>query len=275
MVQPGPSSQPASSTPGVPGEPARRRYKLTLAYDGHGFHGWQKQEPPGMVGGLRTVQGVVEKAARELLKQPVRVQGASRTDAGVHANGQVAQLDAATRIPVERLAQALNARLPGSIEVRDARFAPPTFDVRAAVTKQYRYRIWNTARRPLGVRHLVYHYWTPLDAAAMNDAAGRLVGEHDFASFAAAGHGRLSTVRTIHRCTVERPAGCEPQVHVLVEGSGFLYNMVRIIVGTLLEVGRGYWPPEKIGDILAARDRQAAGRTAPPQGLCLEWIRYE
>ena len=261
--------------PATPHEPVMRRYKLTIAYDGHGYHGWQKQEPPGVRGGLRTVQGVVEKVARELLKQPVHLQGASRTDAGVHANGQVALVDAATRIPVERLAQAFNARLPGSIEVRHAEIVDPTFDIRAAVTKQYRYRIWNTPRRPLGMRHLVYHFWTPLDVDRMDDAARRLVGEHDFASFTAAGHGRLSTVRTIHRCTAERCTGCGgDEVHVVVEGNGFLYNMVRIIVGTLIEVGRGYWPPEQLDEILAAKDRRAAGRTAPPEGLCLEWIQY-
>jgi tRNA pseudouridine38-40 synthase len=252
-------------------DPIRQRYKLTIAYDGSAFHGWQKQIPPDGQP-LRTVQGVVEQTLRELLRQPLNLLGASRTDAGVHAEGQVAQFDAASPIPLDRLAHALNGRLPDDIEIRDVQLPSPTFEaIGGAVSKQYLYRLYNVDRRPLGIRHLVYHCWLKLDLDRMNDAAQRLVGEHDFAGFAAAGHNRVSTIREIHRCCVQAHA---PEVHVIVEGSGFLYNMVRIIVGTLIEIGRGHWEPDRIDTILRHADRALAGPTAPPQGLCLQWVKY-
>lgn len=248
------------------------RYKLIIAYDGTLFHGWQRQEPAGGEP-LRTVQGVVEEAAMRTLRQKVNVVGASRTDAGVHALGQTAQLDVATRIPVERLADALNSRLPEDVEIRSAQFAPPGFEaISGARTKQYRYRMYIRPVRPLERRHYVYHCWTPLDVAKMRDAAARLIGEHDFAGLAAVDHNRLTTVRTIHDCSVEE-AGDE--LHILVSGSGFLYNMVRIISGTLVEVGRGRFEPDVIDRILATRDRREAGPTMPASGLWLEWIKYE
>lgn len=248
-----------------------KRYKLTVAYDGSAFHGWQKQHPPGGEP-LRTVQGVLEQAVRELLKQPVNLLGASRTDAGVHAFGQTAQFDAATPIPLERLAKAINSRLPEDVEVRHAELAPPRFDcINDPISKQYRYRIFNSEHRPLGLRHLVWHCWMTLDVERMNEAARRLVGMHDFAGLAAADHGRKSTIRTIHHGQVMR-AGDE--VHIVVQGDGFLYNMVRILAGTLVEVGRGYFEPGRIDAILAQADRRLAGPTLPPQGLCLEWIKY-
>lgn len=251
--------------------PDIQRYKVTVAYDGTHFHGWQKQQEPGQEP-LRTVQGVLEAVLCERLRQPVRPIGASRTDAGVHAEGQVAQFDAATPIPLERLPLAINARLPEDMEVRDARLAPPYFDcINDPLSKRYRYRIWNTARRPLGLRHLVWHCWADLDVERMNDAAQRLVGMHDFAGFAAANHKRQSTIRTIHNCRVEWH---DPEAHVIVEGDGFLYNMVRIIAGTLAEVGRGYFDPGHIDRILHEADRRLAGPTLAAQGLCLEWIRY-
>jgi tRNA pseudouridine38-40 synthase len=249
-----------------------QRYKATIAYDGSGFHGWQKQEPPGLEP-LRTVQGVVEATLIRLLGQPVNLIGASRTDAGVHANGQVAQFDADTPIPIERLADAINSRLPDDAEVRYVEPAPPGFHVISDVmSKQYRYRLFNTTHRPLWLRHVVYHCWVPLDTDHMAEAAGRLEGTHDFAGFAAAGHGRESTVRTVHRCWVEPHP---PEVHVLIEGDGFLYNMVRIIAGTLVEVGRGRFEPDVIDRVLTTADRAGAGPTLPPTGLCLEWIRYD
>jgi len=249
-----------------------RRYKLLIAYDGSLFHGWQKQEPPDAPA-LRTVQGVMHDALVRLFKQPINLVGASRTDSGVHANGQVAHFDAESRVPVERMAMAINSRLPDDIEVRQAEEVSPAFDsIRDAVTKQYTYTIHNTLRRPLGLRHLVYHYWQVLDADAMNQAAAGLVGEHDFEGFSAAGHGRESTVRTIHRCEVRRDG---EQIVITVEGSGFLWNMVRIIGGTLLEVGRGHFEITRIDDILSTADRQLAGPTLPPNGLCLEWIRHQ
>lgn len=249
------------------------RYKLTIRYDGSGFHGWQEQVPADAPP-LRTVQQVVRQAVQEVARQPVEVTGASRTDTGVHAEGQVAHFDAELSVPIERLALAINARLPDDVEIATAEIAPDGFHaIRGAVDKQYRYRIWNTRRRPLGHRAMVYHCWMDLDRDTMHDAAQRLIGEHDFESFTNAGHGRLSTVREIFDCGVERGPG--PELHVVVRGSGFLYNMVRIIVGTLIEVGRGHWPPEYVDQLLREPNRQDAGPTVPPNGLCLEWIKYD
>mgnify|MGYP002624753901 FL=1 len=251
--------------------PTLRRYKLTIAYDGSQFHGWQKQEPPNAEP-LRTVAGVVEATIARVLKQRVNLVGASRTDAGVHAKGQVAQFDAATRLPIERMAEAINSRLPADVEIVTAEVAPPDFDAIQHVTsKCYRYRIFNTPRRPLGIRHMVYHFWHGLDVERMNDAAARLVGTHDFEGFASAGHNRLTTVRTIHDCRVEARGD---EKHIVVSGNGFLYNMVRIIAGTLIEVGRGRFEPTRIDEILASRDRAHAGPTVEAAGLCLEWIAY-
>ena len=267
---------------GDPSHPPRR-FKLTLAYDGTGFHGWQKQHPPDAEP-LRTVQGVVEGAVRSLVRQPIELTGASRTDAGVHAEGQVAAFTACTAIPLDRLAKAINARLPADVEVRGAEIVPDDFEpIAGAVRKRYRYRIWNTTQRPLGLRHLVYHGWAELDLARMQDAAHRLVGTHDFEGLAAAGHGRTSTVRTIFACAVEarptaRPTalrrGLPRDVYIYVEGDGFLYNMVRILAGTLYEVGRGRFEPSQVDAILATADRRLAGPTLPPQGLTLEWVAY-
>ncbi len=274
---------------------APRRYRLIIAYDGSAFHGWQKQKqklPPDAdveTPPLPTVAGTLEPILARLLRQPITLVGASRTDAGVHALGQVAHFDAAdVRVPVERLAEAINSRLPHDIEVRDAALVADDFHAtRHALCKQYRYRLWNAARRPLTLRHTVYHCWSPLDVERMNNAARRLVGTHDFEGFSAAGHGRQSTVRTIFDCRVETqpmqpvvaPVGestASPSrlVDITVQGDGFLYNMVRILAGTLVEVGRGRFQPGQIDHILAAADRRLAGPTLPPQGLCLEWIRY-
>lgn len=250
-----------------------QRYKMTVAYDGTLFCGWQKQEPPGAVEPLRTVQGVIEDALVRLLGQRINLVGASRTDSGVHARGQVAQFDAATRIPLERLGQAINGRLPGDVEVRDVEVAPHAkFDcINDCKSKQYRYRLWHTHRRPLELRHAVYHCWTPLDVERMREAGRRLVGMHDFEGFAAAGHGRASTIRTVHDCRVDVD---EPEVQIVVSGDGFLYNQVRIMAGTLVEVGRGRFGVERVDEVLGVRERRLAGPTLPPGGLWLEWVRY-
>jgi tRNA pseudouridine38-40 synthase len=249
------------------------RYKLTVAYDGTDFHGWQEQNPPGLAP-LRTVQATLRSAIQQAVGRPIELIGASRTDSGVHALGQVAAFTADCSIPIERLALAINARLDDDLEVRSAEIAPDDFDpIGHAKRKQYRYRIWNSSQRPLMHRRHVYHCWSDLDPRRMNDAAMRLVGEHDFEGFANAGHGRLTTVRTVYDCRIEPDsAGCE--VHVVIQGNGFLYNMVRIIAGTLIEVGRGQFAPSHINEILTHADRAAAGPTLPPQGLCLEWIKY-
>lgn len=247
---------------------------MTLAYDGSGFHGWQKQEPPGRAP-LRTVQGEVEQVLMRLLRTPretLHFFGASRTDTGVHARGQVAQFDAATPIPIERLVRALRDHLPDDIDVRDLALAPPDFDaIRGARHKQYRYTIWNSLEKPLGLRHQVYHAFVTLDVPRMAQAAALLVGTHDFAGFSAAGHGRTTTVRTIFRCEVVAEG---QQIQFIVEGNGFLYNMVRIIAGTLVEVGRDRLSLERVHAAVTTGDRRLAGPTLGPEGLCLEWIRY-
>lgn len=253
------------------------RYKLTIAYDGTDFHGWQKQHPPGEEP-LRTVQGIVEYAVMQVTRQPVVLMGASRTDAGVHAKGQTGSFEADTPIPISRLADAINSRLPDDVEVRDAEIVHDGFNVIGdVVTKQYRYSMFNTSRKPLLHRRAFYHCWLTLDPVRMNDAAAKLVGTHDFAGFAAANHGRESTVRTIHRCEVETFETFDgyPVVSIIVEGDGFLYNMVRIIAGTLVEVGRGHFEPGWINEIIASGTRQDAGPTLPPEGLSLEWMKYK
>ncbi len=251
------------------------RYKLTIAYDGSQFHGWQEQKPVDDQPAVRTVQQVVREAIQHVARQPIMLQGASRTDTGVHAIGQVAHFDCDNlTVPLERLTDAINSRLPADVEVRAAEVVDDTFEATTgAVEKQYRYRIWNTNERPLWRRHAVYHCWYELDVALMRNAAARLVGEHNFAAFTNAGHGRLSTVRTIFACEVERLTN-RPEVHITVRGNGFLYNMIRIITGTLVEVGRQRKPPEWIDELLQHGDRHQAGPTVSPQGLCLEWIRY-
>jgi len=248
-----------------------QRYRMKIAYDGSQFHGWQRQEPPDGPP-LRTVQGEIEQILTRLLRQPIVTCGASRTDAGVHALGQVAHFDAACPIPKERLAEAINGRMPDDIDVISVDPVSSDFDaIRDVVNKEYCYRLHNTVRKPLVERHCVYHCWTTIDSDRMHEAAQQLIGEHDFAGFAAADHGRTTTVRTIHECRVQRNGD---DVRIYVSGDGFLYNMVRIIAGTLVEIGRGRFEPSVIEDVLNSKDRRQAGPTLPATGLCLQWIRY-
>ena len=258
-----------------------QRYKLTIAYRGTRYHGWQAQpalesfkgEPPPEGQGIPTIQEVVARTVASVVGHPVSLVGSSRTDARVHAKGQVAHFDTdRVQIPREGLRQAVNARLPEDILVRAIEPVPSTFDaITSTQSKRYQYFIWNAPDRPLFFSDLAWHRWHPLDAAAMSAAAAHFVGEHDFASFARPGHGRDHTVRTIHACDVRvRP----PRLIISVEGSGFLWNMVRIMVGTLVEVGIGKTSPDAIPTMLTARDRQAAGPTAPPHGLFLQWVRF-
>ena len=249
-----------------------KRYKLLIAYDGTNFRGWQRQITREGVE-LRTVQGVTLAAMQRLLAQPVNLVGASRTDTGVHAMGQVAHFEATSRVPVERMAKAITYKLPPDIEVREAQEVPPTFDaISGAKNKQYRYRLYCSKHNPLGIRHMVHHCKFDLDVDRMNDAASRLLGTHDVEGLSAASHGRISTIRTIYDCKVE---AVDDQIHIIVQGNGFLYNMVRIIAGTLMEVGRGHFEPSVIDTIHETANRRNAGPTLPPQGLCLEWISYD
>ncbi len=257
------------------------RYRLTVAYDGTYFHGWQKQcaTGDGDPQDLRTVQGVLEQAVIDAVREPVTLVGASRTDAGVHAVGQVAAFTTSCELATDRLCAAINARLPADVQARDVAIVPSDFSpISDAIAKGYRYRIaWGRAGRSGAPRPLFGRFttsWTPycLDAVRMNEAARRLLGEHDFASFTRVNHDRQSTVRTVYDCLVT--ADRRRRVLLDVAGDGFLYNMVRIIAGTLVEVGRGHIEPEAMSDILEAADRSKAGPTMPAQGLCLRWVKY-
>ena len=247
----------------------QRNVKLVIAYDGTDFHGWQRQPD------LRTVQETVEQAARRVVRHPVDVVGASRTDAGVHAHGQVAHLLTSCSIPVVNLRRALESRLPQDVALVHAGVQPPDFHAtRHARSKLYRYRIHNTATRPveaLATRY-AWHVWHELDAERMRVTAAAMVGTHDFAGFAGQGSPRRSTVRAVHRIGIRRRYA---ELLIDVQGGGFLYHQVRAMVGTLVEIGRGHWPPERVRQILATGDRGLAGPTAPAHGLCLQWVRYD
>jgi tRNA pseudouridine38-40 synthase len=244
------------------------RFRLTLEYDGAGFAGWQVQ-----AGGLRTVQGVLHAALERIAGHPCRASGASRTDAGVHAEGQVASVELATGLGAEALGRSLNGVLPGDLAVVAAAEADPRFDARrAARAKLYRYRIWNGAS-PSPLRAARTHrVFTPLDLAAMRRAASHLLGSHDFRSFQAARSAPGSSVRRLARVDVEGETRGE--VRIEVEGDAFLRHMVRILVGTLVEVGIGRRDPDGIPAVLAARERSRAGPTAPARGLCLVRVEY-
>jgi tRNA pseudouridine38-40 synthase len=247
-----------------------RKIKLVIAYDGTEYHGWQIQP------GYRTVQSVLCEAATALLRFPTRVVGASRTDAGVHAMGQVGLIKTTNPIAAEHLGLGLNDFLPRDIAVLSAEDVGPDFDlVGDVVRKAYRYTIYTGRIRPVRRIRFCWHYPGRLDVPAMQAAARLFVGSHDFRSFAAALEPGENTVRTLFRCEVTAHAGGDPDTIIVdLEGDGFLHHMARILVGTLVDTGRGHWRPEEMADILAARDRQAAGHLAPPSGLCLEWIRY-
>jgi tRNA pseudouridine38-40 synthase len=257
-----------------------QRYKLTLAYKGTRYHGWQSQpaaEPftgEGPVGGreVLTVQSCLTRAIEWVVGHPVSCVGSSRTDSGVHAKGQIAHFDTSkVQIPPESLRRAVNHQLPGDILIRSIEAVPADFDAIFWTTrKRYQYFIWNAPDRPPFFSELAWHRWQKLDVEAIAAAAAHLVGEHDFASFARPGHGRSHTVRTIFSCDVHYRS---PKLLIGVEGSGFLWNMVRIIVGTLAQVGIGRYTPDDIPIMLAAKDRAAGGPTAPPHGLYLQWVK--
>lgn len=258
-------------------KPDSRRIFLSVAYDGTNYHGWQLQ--PGAV----TIESELNRALTELLKEEIRVIGASRTDTGVHARCNAAVFDTTSRIPAQKFAYALNQRLPEDIRIRESKEVCPDFHPRHTQSrKTYEYRIYN-ARFPMPTKRL-YSFFTyaKLDVEAMARAGALLEGEHDFKSFCSVNAQAETTVRTIYRVEVWRegmqegagghdlPSGTqEGDIVIRVTGNGFLYHMVRIIAGTLLEVGQGKRKPEDVAEILAARDRSAAGPTAPACGLTL------
>ena len=243
-----------------------RNIKLTLCYDGTEFHGWQSQP------GLRTVQQVLEDALEQLTGVRPSTTASGRTDAGVHALGQVVHFLTASRHPPETFVRALNALMPRDVRVLEARELPQAFHATLdARSKRYRYVIDNgRIASPFQLRYS-WHVPAPLDVPAMNRAGQRLLGRHDFRSFETDWPNRSSSVRTIHDLTVERR---DELVRIEVEADGFLYNMVRSIAGTLMLVGRGKRPEEWVSDVLAAESRVAAGPTAPPQGLFLVKVCY-
>jgi tRNA pseudouridine38-40 synthase len=264
-----------------------RTLKLTIAYDGTAYAGWQFQlDKP-------TVQGTLEDAVAKVTGEHVRVLASGRTDAGVHALGQVVGLRTNCTLPPAVLLRAINANLPHDIVVHDAAEAPDGFHaICHAIRKRYRYTIHDGPVRSVFCRHFAWHYvYGRLDADAMRRAAAALLGTHDFSSFETSGAERKTSVRTIFDLSVERgrageslpssmnngadPADNNDFITIEVEANGFLYNMVRTIVGTLVQVGRGSqsegWPAE----VLQAADRRVAGPTAPPQGLCLVRVEYD
>ncbi len=243
-----------------------KRIKLTVAYDGTHYNGWQVQ-PNGI-----TIEGMLNKAIAELTNETVAVIGASRTDSGVHALGNVAVFDTNTRIPPEKLCYALNQRLPADIVVQHSCEVPLHFHPRRCESrKTYVYKILNRAfPLPLS-RHDCYFTYRKLDVEKMRQAAAYLVGTHDFKSFCSVHSQAETTVRTIYHLAVEKE---QDVITIEVTGSGFLYNMVRILAGTLLQVGMGERSPQQMQEILNAKDRSAAGATAPAHGLTMIGITF-
>lgn len=244
-----------------------KRIRLTVAYDGTNYSGWQVQN-----NGV-TIEGELNKALSELVGEDIKVEGASRTDAGVHADGNVAIFDTDTPIPAEKIAMALNSKLPEDIVVVKSEEVDSDWHPRfSASTKTYEYTILNR-RMPDPIRRkYATHIYYNLDVELMREAAKYLVGEHDFASFCSAGSQVLSTVRKIYSVDVLRD---NDEIKIIVSGAGFLYNMVRIIAGTLIEVGNGRIKPSAAKSILEGKDRSLAGDTAPAHGLKLVKIEYK
>lgn len=258
--------------------------KLTIAYEGAAYAGWQSQAD------RPTVQGTLEQAIAKVTGQVTRVQASGRTDAGVHALGQVVRLRTASSLPPQVLCRALNANLPEDIVVLDVAAVGADFHpIRDVVRKRYRYVIYDGPVRNVFLRRYAWHYTRGrLDADAMQRAATTLRGTHDFSSFESSGAERLSSVRTIYDFSVTRGNGAaqgrgghndfgspDNFVTIEVEADGFLYNMVRALVGTLVLVGNGSQPEPWPAQVLAAVDRKAAGPTAPPQGLFLLRVVYD
>lgn len=259
-----------------------RRIKLTIEYDGTDFKGWQVQNES-----TRTAQGAIENALAIVCRQPVRIVGAGRTDAGVHARGQVASfaLPDDVRIPISDLSAALNGNCPGDISVLRAEEVAEDFHAqRSATGKIYSYSLLNRREPSALLRRTHLHVRYALDLSKLRAGAALLVGTHDFTSFATKlaetqaqraedGKRELETVRTIRRIDWIHDPACGT-LTMEIEGTGFLYQMVRTIAGTLMEVGRGAQPLEWVADTLAAKDRRVAGPTVPPWGLCLERVYY-
>lgn len=244
-----------------------KRVRMVVSYDGTAYCGWQLQ-PNGI-----TIEEVLNRELTALLKEPISVIGASRTDSGVHARGNIVVFDTENRMPADKICFALNQRLPEDIRVQRSEEVPADWHPRKAnCTKTYEYKVLNR-KISMPLERLYAHFcYFNLDLDKMREAAAYLVGEHDFKSFCTVRTQAEETVRTIYSLDITKQ---EDMITIRISGSGFLYNMVRIIAGTLLEVGMGAYPPEHMEEILDARDRQAAGRTAPARGLTLVSMEYQ
>lgn len=243
-----------------------KRVKLTVAYDGTNYCGWQVQ-PNGI-----TVQEVLNQCLSEFTGENIETIGASRTDAGVHALGNVAVFDTEMRMPGDKFSFALNQRLPEDIRIQKSEEVDADFHPRYVKSqKNYEYRILN-CRFPIPTERFYSHFtYIPLDVDKMKEAASYLIGEHDFKSFCGTGAQVKTTVRTVKEIQIEKSGD---RITIRITGEGFLYNMVRIIAGTLMDIGGGLYPPEKMKEILEAKDRKKAGPTAPARGLTLMKIQY-
>lgn len=243
-----------------------KRVRLIVSYDGTQYCGWQIQN-----NGV-TVEEVLNKALSELLGEEISVIGASRTDSGVHALGNVAVFDAETKIPAEKISFALNQRLPADVRIQKSDEVPADWHPRYCDSiKTYEYKILNR-KIPNPVERFYSHFtYVDLDVEKMSQAAEYIVGEHDFACFCSTGSQVQSTVRCVHSLDVEKNGD---MISIRISGNGFLYNMVRIIAGTLMQVGMGAYPPEYVKEIIESKDRNMAGPTAPARGLTLVEIGY-
>lgn len=244
----------------------KRNIALLVEFDGTLLHGWQSQKT------CRSVQVELEKAVLSVMGPSTRLNGCSRTDAGVHADGHVSNFSTNSEMPVEKIALALNSRLPEDVAVKAAAEVPASFHARHdAVAKTYLYRLWNLPSPPTLRRFDTCHVPRVLDLDRMNAAAKHLEGRHDFSTFMAAGSAAASPVRTLYKVEARREG---PLVILEVRGDGFLYNMVRIVAGTLCSVGFGSLEPDAMPEILASRDRKRAGKTMPARGLSLVKVDY-
>lgn len=242
------------------------RVMIRVAYDGTAYSGWQMQ--PNAL----TIEEVLNRAINNLFKQNIEIIGASRTDAGVHAYGNVAVFDVDTRMPAEKICYALNQRLPEDVKVVESSQVADDFHPRHCdCTKTYEYQIWNDKFENPMARLYSHFYYGELSLEAMKEACQYFLGEHDFTSFCSAGSQVQSKVRAIYSLEVVRQ---DKMIKIRVTGNGFLYNMVRIIAGTLIKVGQGDIKPSDISGIIDAKDRNAAGPTAPARGLALVEIKY-
>ena len=242
--------------------------KILIEYDGTGYHGWQRQK------NALSIQEVLEDAISSITRETIKIIGAGRTDAKVHAIGQVANFRSNTKIPIEKLPYAINSRLPNDIAVKDAKIVPEDFHAQfSAKSKIYIYRIYNAPFPSPLLRNYTYFFPLALNISAILKALPFFIGTHDFAAFMASGSDVKSTVRKIERLEIHKRQNMD-LLEFKIQANGFLYNMVRIIVGTLVEVGLGKIEPEEIKSIIKSKRRENAGRTLPPQGLCLREVIY-